>query len=248
MSSPAAVPARCRRRRRDRCAGRGALRLVLRRAAVPGGGRGVRRPVAPRRRPGLAGPTGCTWLHDLTTQYFLDLPQKTWTQALILSPQGHVEHAFAGLDDGESFTAATEPGAAGALVEFLDRMRFMSRVEVADVTAELALTFRRDRRTRADPARPAHDVRRGGRAGLRPLGLRGAADRARRAAPGPRHRPAHDPQRGRLDRDRRPHGQGLLPRPGDGRAGPQPRPTAASADPAAPRRLGEPAARGRYAS
>jgi hypothetical protein len=35
-----------------------------------------------------------------------------------------------------------EPGAAGPLVEFLDRMRFLSRVEVADVTAEVALTFR----------------------------------------------------------------------------------------------------------
>jgi folate-binding protein YgfZ len=90
----------------------------------------------------VAGPDRLQWLHDLTTQYFLDLPPKTWTQALILSPQGHVEHAFAGYDDGESFTAATEPGAAAALVEFLDRMRFMSRVEVSDETASLALTYR----------------------------------------------------------------------------------------------------------
>jgi folate-binding protein YgfZ len=90
----------------------------------------------------ISGPDRLQWLHDLTTQHFLDLPPKTWTQALVLSPQGHVEHAFAGVDDGESFTAATEPGAAAALVEFLDRMRFLSRVEVADVTAEVALTYR----------------------------------------------------------------------------------------------------------
>jgi folate-binding protein YgfZ len=90
----------------------------------------------------VSGPDRLQWLHDLTTQHFLHLPPKTWTVALVLSPQGHVEHAFAGVDDGESFTAATEPGAAAALVEFLDRMRFMSRVEVSDVTAELALTFR----------------------------------------------------------------------------------------------------------
>jgi len=82
------------------------------------------------------------WLHDLTTQYFLDLPPRTWTEALVLSPQGHVEHAFAGADDGESFTAATEPGAAAALVDFLDRMRFLSRVEVTGVTDALALTWR----------------------------------------------------------------------------------------------------------
>jgi folate-binding protein YgfZ len=90
----------------------------------------------------ISGPDRLQWLHDLTTQYFLDLPARTWTQALVLSPQGHVEHAFAGYDDGEAFTAATEPGATAALVEFLDRMRFMSRVEVADVTSELALTWR----------------------------------------------------------------------------------------------------------
>jgi folate-binding protein YgfZ len=90
----------------------------------------------------VSGPDRLRWLHDLTTQYFLDLPARTWTTALVLSPQGHVEHAFSGYDDGESFTAATEPGAAAALVEFLDRMRFMSRVEVTDVTAELALAWR----------------------------------------------------------------------------------------------------------
>src|SRR5512133_1031492 len=90
----------------------------------------------------VSGSDRLRWLHDLTTQYFLDLPERTWTQALILSPQGHVEHAFAGVDDGESFTAATEPGRAEALVEFLDRMRFMSRVEVSDVTSEQALAWR----------------------------------------------------------------------------------------------------------
>src|SRR6478736_207290 len=36
----------------------------------------------------------------------------------------------------------TEPGHAAALVEFLDRMRFMMRVEVSDVTADLAVTWR----------------------------------------------------------------------------------------------------------
>src|SRR5689334_15006351 len=58
----------------------------------------------------VSGSDRLQWLHDLTTQYFLDLPAKTWTHALVLSPQGHVEHAFAGFDDGTSFTAATEPG------------------------------------------------------------------------------------------------------------------------------------------
>ena len=90
----------------------------------------------------IAGPDRLTWLHSLTTQYFEGLAPDAWTEALILSPQGHVEHSFAGVDDGEAFTAHTEPGAAATLVEFLERMKFMMRVEVTDVTAELAVTWR----------------------------------------------------------------------------------------------------------
>ena len=136
----------------------------------------------------VSGPDRLTWLHSLTTQHLTDLPPRQWTGVLVLSPQGHVEHAFYGYDDGEAFVAHTEPGQAAALVEFLDRMRFMMRVEVAEVTDELAVTWRpREgadgpvRGVRAGPARPADDVRRGRRHGLRPVGLRGAAHRARRA-------------------------------------------------------------------
>jgi folate-binding protein YgfZ len=94
----------------------------------------------------VSGPDRLTWLHSLTTQHLEALPPNVWTGVLILSPQGHVEHAFFGYDDGRgdegAFTAHTEPGAGAALVEFLDRMRFMMRVAVADVTAELATTWR----------------------------------------------------------------------------------------------------------
>jgi folate-binding protein YgfZ len=94
----------------------------------------------------VSGPDRLTWLHDLTSQHLTQLEPGHPTAALILSPQGHVEHAFYGYDDGAgaegSFTAHTEPGAGAALVEFLDRMRFMMRVEVADVTAEVAAVWR----------------------------------------------------------------------------------------------------------
>src|SRR5690606_7417480 len=66
---------------------------------------------------------------------------KVWTQALVLSPQGHVEHHFVGVDDGETFTAHTEPGRGAELVQWLDRMRFMTRVEVAMVD-DLAVCWR----------------------------------------------------------------------------------------------------------
>jgi folate-binding protein YgfZ len=90
----------------------------------------------------ITGPDRLTWLHSLTTQHFLSLAPRAWTTALILSPQGHVEHVFHGYDDGESFWAHTEPGAAGPLLEFLTRMVFMTRVELADVTDEWAVAWR----------------------------------------------------------------------------------------------------------
>ncbi len=135
----------------------------------------------------VSGPDRLAWLHSLTTQFLEGLQPRLPTAALVLSPQGHVEHAMYGVDDGEAFTAHVEPGQAAALVEWLDRMRFMMRVEVADVTDELAVTWRPAARVdggavlrlRADPARRAGDVRRRGRPGLRDVGVRGTADRPR---------------------------------------------------------------------
>ncbi|MGL5809435.1 MAG: YgfZ/GcvT domain-containing protein [Nocardioides sp.] len=74
------------------------------------------------------------WLHSLTTQHLTDLRPGVPTTALILSPHGHVEYAFAGVDDGEALTVHTEPGAGAALAEYLDSMRFTMRVEVVPVT------------------------------------------------------------------------------------------------------------------
>ena len=90
----------------------------------------------------ITGPDRLEWLHSLTTQYLTGLAPGRPTVTLVLSPQGHVEHALYGVDDGEAFTAHVEPGAAPALVDWLDRMRFMMRVEVTDITPELAVAWR----------------------------------------------------------------------------------------------------------
>lgn len=87
----------------------------------------------------VAGPDRLTWLHAITTQHLTALPPGQPTDVLILSPQGRIEHGFSGIDDGEVFRVHTEPGAAGALIDFLDRMRFMSRVEVRDASADQAV-------------------------------------------------------------------------------------------------------------
>jgi folate-binding protein YgfZ len=86
----------------------------------------------------VSGPDRLTWLHSLTTQYLEGLEPGVHTDVLLLSPQGRIEHGFSGVDDGETFWAHTEPGAGAALVAFLDRMRFMMRVEVALATSEWA--------------------------------------------------------------------------------------------------------------
>lgn len=82
----------------------------------------------------VQGPDRLAWLHSLTTQRFEGLAPGVPVTALILSPHGHVEHEFSGQDDGEAFWGHVEPGAAASLVAWLDSMRFMMRVEVADVT------------------------------------------------------------------------------------------------------------------
>lgn len=87
----------------------------------------------------IEGPERLSWLHNLTTQFFLDLAPGTWTQALVLSPQGHVEHEMTGVDDGVAFVAHTEPGRGAALVEWLERMKFMTRVEVSLVDDVVAM-------------------------------------------------------------------------------------------------------------
>jgi folate-binding protein YgfZ len=90
----------------------------------------------------IAGPDRLAYLHNITSQYFLDLAPGTPTQALVLSPQGHVEHHFHAVDDGEVLLAHVEPGRAAALAEFLDRMKFMMRVEITDATKDLAVCWR----------------------------------------------------------------------------------------------------------
>ncbi len=87
----------------------------------------------------ISGPDRLTWLHSLTTQFLEGLAPGVATDVLLLSPQGRIEHGFSGIDDGETFWAHTEPGAGADLVAFLDRMRFMMRVEVSDVTDEWAV-------------------------------------------------------------------------------------------------------------
>jgi tRNA-modifying protein YgfZ len=87
----------------------------------------------------ITGPDRLSWLHSLTTQDLANFAPGSTAEALILSPNGHIEHHLILTDDGTQLWAHVEPGTAGPLLEFLESMRFMLRVEPADVTASFAV-------------------------------------------------------------------------------------------------------------
>jgi folate-binding protein YgfZ len=95
----------------------------------------------------VSGPDRLTWLHSLTTQHLSALPPAQSTEVLVLSPHGHVEHALHLVDDGEAAWVTVEPGTADALVEWLQRMQFLLRVQVDDVTAQWAVLGQPSRST-----------------------------------------------------------------------------------------------------
>jgi folate-binding protein YgfZ len=80
-----------------------------------------------------------SWLHSLTSQHLDRLADATGSEALVLSPQGHVEHHLVLADLAGTTWADVEPGTGAALTTFLDRMRFMLRVEPALVTEQWAV-------------------------------------------------------------------------------------------------------------
>ena len=90
----------------------------------------------------VEGPDRLSWLHSLTSQHLTQLGAGQWTEGLILSPHGHVEHHLTLVDDGSATWMHVEPGTADSLVAYLDSMRFMLRVDVADVSASYGVLTR----------------------------------------------------------------------------------------------------------
>jgi folate-binding protein YgfZ len=80
-----------------------------------------------------------SWLHSLTTQHLTELADRSGTEALVLSPHGHVEHHLQLAEWGDVTWIDVEPGDAEPLLKFLDAMRFMLRVDPADVSGDFAV-------------------------------------------------------------------------------------------------------------
>jgi folate-binding protein YgfZ len=87
----------------------------------------------------IPGADRLTWLHSITSQHLDRLADGSGSEALVLSPNGHVEHHLAVADLAGVTWADVEPGTGAALEAFLQRMRFMLRVEPALVTEQWAV-------------------------------------------------------------------------------------------------------------
>ena len=86
----------------------------------------------------VTGPDRLTWLDSLTSQSLTALAPGDSAETLLLDPQGRLEHGIRIIDDGVTAWLLVESPQTAALAAWLDRMRFMLRVEVADVSADWA--------------------------------------------------------------------------------------------------------------
>lgn len=88
---------------------------------------------------GVTGSDRLTWLHDLTTAHLRDLAPGESRLALILDHNGRVQDELDVVDDGECAWLIVEPDRVEALLEYLNSMRFMLRVEVKDRSSDVAV-------------------------------------------------------------------------------------------------------------
>jgi len=109
----------------------------------------------------VCGEDRISWLNTLTTQYLLDLAPvgsgapgaASSALALVLSPNGHVEHELHVVDDGTCTWIVTEPDSAPALLDYLTRMQFWNQVTITDVTDAFAVVWEPSREP--DPVHPS---------------------------------------------------------------------------------------------
>ncbi|MUK02601.1 folate-binding protein [Vibrio cholerae] len=87
----------------------------------------------------VAGPDRLSWLNTLSSQLLLGLQPGHSSETLLLTVQGRIEYSAHVVDDGETAWLITEGGEAGALAAWLERMKFMLRVEVTDATEQWAV-------------------------------------------------------------------------------------------------------------
>ena len=84
----------------------------------------------------LTGPDRLSYLDSLVSQDVSRLAAGQSAEALLLDPQGHVEHVMGVLEDGETTWLLVDEGQAAGVAAFLDRMTFSKDAAAADVSHE----------------------------------------------------------------------------------------------------------------
>lgn len=87
----------------------------------------------------VSGPDRLSWLNTLSSQQLTQLPPGESTELLLLTVQGRIEFDARVVDDGGTTWLLVEGAEAAPLAEWLNRMKFMLRVEVTDVSGNWAV-------------------------------------------------------------------------------------------------------------
>lgn len=87
----------------------------------------------------VTGPDRLSWLNTLSSQQVANLNPAESTELLLLSVQGRIEFDARVVDDGATTWLIVEAQEAAPLAEWLNRMKFMLRVEIADVSDDWAV-------------------------------------------------------------------------------------------------------------
>jgi folate-binding protein YgfZ len=80
-----------------------------------------------------------SWLHSICSQHVSDLHDGDGAHSLVLSPNGHVEQDWIASELAGRVWLDTEPGEGPEVLGYLQKMRFMLRVEPTDISADWAV-------------------------------------------------------------------------------------------------------------
>lgn len=87
----------------------------------------------------VTGPDRLSWLNTLSSQQVTALQPGESSELLLLSVQGRIEFDARIVDDGGTAWLIVEGAEAAPLAEYLNRMKFMLRVDIADASADWAV-------------------------------------------------------------------------------------------------------------
>jgi folate-binding protein YgfZ len=86
----------------------------------------------------VGGPDRLSWLNSITSQNLADLAPGASTETLVLDPNGRIQYAIRVLDDGATTWLLLEREQVPGLLAWLQSMKFMLKVELADRSAQFA--------------------------------------------------------------------------------------------------------------